>query len=64
MNTKIVILSLVGTLLVILNKPFAKAFHWMEVELYGREGNSVMSYRAIFIIVGVVLTCLSFAVYD
>jgi hypothetical protein len=64
LSTKIVILSLVGTLLVILNKPIAKAFYWMEVEMYGSERNSLRFYRATFIVVGVVLTCLSFAVYD
>ena len=64
MNAKLVILSCAGTLLVMLNKPLAKAFHWFDVELYGRERNSIASYRTWFIFVGVVLTCLSFLVYE
>jgi len=64
LNAKLVILSCAGTLMVILNKSLAKALHWFDVELYGRERGGIAFYRGAFIFIGVVLTCLSFLVYE
>jgi hypothetical protein len=65
-SAKLVILSCTGTLMVVFNKPFGEAFKWLTVELYGRNGDdySAWNYRAPLILFGLLLTCMSFLVYE
>jgi len=62
MNAKIVILSCLGVLLVILNKPLGEALYRAQLGM-GYRASSVWLYRGTLIFYGVLLTCASFA-YD
>ncbi|HKG14450.1 MAG TPA: hypothetical protein VKB12_14070 [Pyrinomonadaceae bacterium] len=59
MNTKTVILSCAGTLMVILNRPVGKALRWWHKET-GGAADGEWAYRAPLILIGLLLTCLSF----
>ncbi|MDT5272193.1 MAG: hypothetical protein QOH49_4379 [Acidobacteriota bacterium] len=63
MSPNIVILSLVGTLMVILNKPIGVTLYRARLGL-GDKDNGVWSFRIPTLFIGVLLTCLSFAVYE
>lgn len=63
MTPNIVILSLIGTLMVILNKPIGTALYRARLGMGDRDVG-VWSYRGPVIFIGVLLACLSFAVYD
>ncbi len=63
MNAKIVILSCIGTLMVVLNKPLGEAVRRARPAL-GERDYGVWSYRVPLIVIGILLTCFSFAVYD
>ena len=63
MTPNIVILSLFGTLMVILNKPIGTALYRARLGMGDRDID-VWAYRGPVIIIGVLLACLSFAVYD
>ena len=63
MNTKIVVLSCLGTLMVILNKPVGEWLYQTNDERGERDGG-VWFYRGMLILVGLCLTALSFSVYD
>ena len=62
MSAGLVILSCVGTLMVILNKPLGEALYRARLALGDRD-YGVWSYRGPLILIGVVLTCASFLVY-
>ena len=63
MSADVVILSCIGTLMVILNKPVGEALYRARLALGDRD-YGVWAYRGPLILIGIVLTCLSFAVYD
>ncbi|MBV8857937.1 MAG: hypothetical protein JOZ02_13465 [Acidobacteria bacterium] len=63
MNAGIVVLSCIGTLIVILNKPIGEGLYHAGQALGDRDFD-VWTYRGPVIFLGIFLTCLSFAVYD
>jgi hypothetical protein len=56
---KLVLLSCAGVLIVILNKPLGEAFRRANMAL-GERDYGDWSYRTPLIVLGVLLTCLSF----
>ena len=63
MSAELVVLSCVGTLMVILNKPLGGALRRARMAMGDRDYGE-WSYRGPLILIGVLLACLSFAVYD
>ena len=63
MNTVIIVLSCIGTLIVILNKRIGEGLYRAGQALGDRDFD-VWTYRGPVIFLGVFLTFLSFAVYD
>lgn len=63
MTPNIIILSCIGTLMVILNKLLGKALYRSRLALGDRD-YGICAYRGPLIFIGILLTCLSFAVYE